>query len=560
MPNVPFRRNSPKIGRNDPCPCGNGRKFKLCHGRPEFELPNLIASANLEKKLIEEGKRRFEKHKAREIQRQKQQGLGRPIISIEHKGLRFVAVGNRVHYGKWKSFADFLMNYIKTTLTVDWGNGEIAKPLEERHPLMQWYDRICRLQAQYFKGPDVTNSTPVSGAVSAYNRLAYNLYLIAHNVKDIQTRLIARLKNKDNFQGAFFETQVAAWLIKAGFELEYEDESDRKSRHCEFTATYLRTGEQYSVEAKSRQIETDHSSRPKVGRKLRDALEKKANHKRLIFLDLNKPLDTPETAEIAVDRAERIISQHEGMEIDGAPAPPAYVCITNMSDQYLLDRTQLGTIISFRGFKIDDFMGVQFPSLRDAARARERHWPMHQLRKSMEEHGEIPQTFSGELPSEVFAEKPSPRLRIGQFYAVQGADGKEVKGKLTHATVGGNNAHGILYDPDTNRSFQATWPLTPDEVADYEKHQDTFFGEYQKQGRRVETAMEMFDFFVEGFQDTPKERLIELLANAPKREQLPLMSQKDLVELLAERYTMGMIAKGFAVKSPRNKRRGPPSK
>lgn len=26
------RRSAPKVGRNDPCPCGSGRKFKLCHG------------------------------------------------------------------------------------------------------------------------------------------------------------------------------------------------------------------------------------------------------------------------------------------------------------------------------------------------------------------------------------------------------------------------------------------------------------------------------------------------------------------------------------------------
>jgi preprotein translocase subunit SecA len=23
-----------KVGRNDPCPCGSGKKYKLCHGRP----------------------------------------------------------------------------------------------------------------------------------------------------------------------------------------------------------------------------------------------------------------------------------------------------------------------------------------------------------------------------------------------------------------------------------------------------------------------------------------------------------------------------------------------
>lgn len=27
------RREAPKVGRNDPCPCGSGRKFKLCHGK-----------------------------------------------------------------------------------------------------------------------------------------------------------------------------------------------------------------------------------------------------------------------------------------------------------------------------------------------------------------------------------------------------------------------------------------------------------------------------------------------------------------------------------------------
>ncbi len=29
------RRESPKVGRNDPCPCGSGLKFKKCCGRPE---------------------------------------------------------------------------------------------------------------------------------------------------------------------------------------------------------------------------------------------------------------------------------------------------------------------------------------------------------------------------------------------------------------------------------------------------------------------------------------------------------------------------------------------
>ncbi len=30
---APFKRNDPKVGRNEPCPCGSGKKFKQCHGK-----------------------------------------------------------------------------------------------------------------------------------------------------------------------------------------------------------------------------------------------------------------------------------------------------------------------------------------------------------------------------------------------------------------------------------------------------------------------------------------------------------------------------------------------
>ena len=31
-PPVTIRRETPKVGRNDPCPCGSGKKYKHCHG------------------------------------------------------------------------------------------------------------------------------------------------------------------------------------------------------------------------------------------------------------------------------------------------------------------------------------------------------------------------------------------------------------------------------------------------------------------------------------------------------------------------------------------------
>jgi preprotein translocase subunit SecA len=29
---APFVRSDRKVGRNEPCPCGSGKKFKHCHG------------------------------------------------------------------------------------------------------------------------------------------------------------------------------------------------------------------------------------------------------------------------------------------------------------------------------------------------------------------------------------------------------------------------------------------------------------------------------------------------------------------------------------------------
>jgi preprotein translocase subunit SecA len=29
----PFVRAGGKVGRNDPCPCGSGKKYKQCHGK-----------------------------------------------------------------------------------------------------------------------------------------------------------------------------------------------------------------------------------------------------------------------------------------------------------------------------------------------------------------------------------------------------------------------------------------------------------------------------------------------------------------------------------------------
>jgi hypothetical protein len=135
------------------------------------------------------------RHEAREHQRRLMQGLGRPIISFEDHGYRIVAVGSELRWSKaWRTFPDFLFDYIKAVLTPEWGNSELKKPEDERHPLMGWYRRVCDFQrAHPASAKDGIYEASMTGAVEAYLGLAYDLYLCAHNA-ELPELLLKRLR------------------------------------------------------------------------------------------------------------------------------------------------------------------------------------------------------------------------------------------------------------------------------------------------------------------------------------------------------------------------------
>ena len=191
-------------GRNDVCPCGSGRKFKRCHGSAGIDF-RVSPAASIDQDL----QHLIQQFEARELQRQQQQGLGRPIVSALSQGHRFVAVRGHLHFSKdWKTFHDFLMHYIKIVLGEAWGTSELRKAEAERHPILRWYSLVCKYQRDHVSPMAGTIRTaPMTGAVEAYLGLAYNLYLLAHNV-ELQDRMIKRLKDRPNFLGAYYETYV----------------------------------------------------------------------------------------------------------------------------------------------------------------------------------------------------------------------------------------------------------------------------------------------------------------------------------------------------------------
>ena len=285
------------------------------------------------------------------------QGLGRPIISFEDHDYRIVCVGNEVRWSKgWRTFPDFLFDYLKLILTPEWGNEELKKPESERHPLLNWYQKVCLFQQAQSRNADGLYQAEMTGAMKAYLGLAYDLYLCAHNA-ELPDLLLKRLRNRQTFEGALYEAYVIGSLAKVGFHIELEDETDSTRSHCELTATHKDSGRKFSVEAKtvastSRRAGSG-SDPPRIRGKLYDALCKQADHERMIFIELNragsvKPGEVPDWA--AKIDAEMAQAEAE-LTVLGQPAPPAYILVTNRGFMHDLDSTAVAEVGFACGFK-----------------------------------------------------------------------------------------------------------------------------------------------------------------------------------------------------------------
>ena len=429
-----------KIGRNQICPlCDSGKKYKRCCGNPLLEKPRLqkLSPRDIPKEIKEV----FEKHKANELIREQQQGLGKPILSLKHRDHQIVAVGKSLYFSpKWKTFPDFLSDYMKIITTGEWGNAEIKKPFEERHPAIQWYDDYCRYQKLHQKKEGEIFSAPVTGVVNCYLGLAYNLYLLKHNV-ELQKRFIERIKHLDQFQGAYYELIVANTLIRAGFILELEDEVDDTAKHCEFSATSQVTGKKYWVEAKMRVLDgvlgngnntgvkrkkSDPTSR--LTAQLKDALNKPADGERLIFIDVNAPSANDGVMPDWINQAIRRLDDKEKNLEEGQEA---YVFVTNVPFHHHLGEERVELALYAHGLGMSDFSKPGKKRLTQAYREKQKHIDAYNIVEYFRKYPHIPQNFDGLLSERTNAE----RLIIGESYFFEDLGDDGVVGEVTSATV-----------------------------------------------------------------------------------------------------------------------------
>lgn len=535
-----------KVGRNQPCPCGSGTKFKRCHGDSRVAMLHPPA---IDWAPVDRAGRQAEAVRTRRVQ---QQGLGRPIVSADVGGARVVAVGKRLYHSpKWQTFHDFLRDYLLGSLGANWSNAEQAEPVGERHPILKWYAQAAA-DAKGMVGPSDMTTGPMTGAIQAFLNLAYNIYLIAHHgegqeMADIFLRRL-RSTREDDFIGALFETYAAAAFLKAGFTLAYEETKAKASSCVEFVANWPATGEKFSVEVKSRvhsadpgaAEKVDEVKRLRVGSKLAKALAKAAAHTRVVMIEINVPdqIKATRTLEGWPAAALKQIRDNEGAKgADGQPLPPAYVFVTNHAFHNDLGGVGGRMQALAAGFRMDDFgPDVRYRGYAGVMAARDRHAPMTVLIASMKTHYEIPATFDGELPSTLAPGASPHRLRFGERYALPDADGNEQAGQFYNATVNRDTGevHGA-YELDDGRHVLAVTTLDAAELEEYRRYPDTYFGEVLKPSGRADTFVDLCDFLFESYQHTPRDKLLDMMANAQDIEHLRMLGQRDLAITYADR-------------------------
>lgn len=526
-----------KPGRNAQCPCGSGLRFKHCHGSVDsLDMDWQLMGAHLQNTIGAEVSR----NEAQEFQRREQQGLGKPIISATFNGYRLVAVGKQILYSKsWRTFHDFLYDYPKVALGREWWFSEMNKPLEQRHRILYWASRSYEQSKAFLEREGSEVAQPMTGAIESFLRFAYDLYSLKHAV-EIQQLLIDRIKCPDNFPGALYEVRVAAALLRAGFTLQPQDETDRRTTHVEFIATHTSTGTIYAVEAKRRE-----GKRMKVNRQISRALSKQSDHPRIVFIDTNDArleLGIKEPTPVALVEAQCQLKLFE-RDPSTATLPKAYIIVTYDPYEHHLNAIDLPSGIMLWGFHIEDLHpGAR--TLMEQVQIKRRHAPVFALLESMQQHRRVPVTFDGE-PEALSGRASQARLQVGRRMLVPGPDGAQIEATLESGVVmsGQREAWCVVCSDVPQRSIVRI-PLSDEELDAYTQHPKTFFGVIDRNAARSvpKTEMDWFNFLWESYSSTSRDRLIELLKGVPDIERLKVLDQEALATEYCARMAGVMLS------------------
>ncbi len=311
-----------KLGRNALCHCESGLKYKKCCEESDKQ-PAPSPARDTDGRLV-----------------------GREFIETPWEASSKVVrvVGDRIAISDPHiTRHEFFLDHLYRELGQDWWEAQQKLPETKRHPIERWWNLMRELQAGKVEGFEVRQegkrlyTAALPGDAKALLCLAYDSYTLGHAFA-LPSALLARLRHKDQFQGARYETAIAAVFVRAGFEIEWITDTSRKLP--EFIAR--REKIEIAVEAKSRHrsgILGRPGQPPDIGsldidvkNLLERALEKKTDRRPyVVCLDLNLPIVETVSAEDWISALEEKVLGHYGHETTGEREPFSVVLFTNYS-------------------------------------------------------------------------------------------------------------------------------------------------------------------------------------------------------------------------------------
>jgi hypothetical protein len=125
----------------------------------------------------------------------------------------------------------------------------------------------------------------------------------------------------------------------------------------------------------------------------------------------------------------------------------------------------------------------------------------------------FPTTFDGSLPSEKLG---AERIQIGQTYFFENAGIGGVVGTVTAATVNETERQVYLGVTTTEgKAIIVKGPMSEAAFDDYKAHPDAYFGKIQSAARNISDPFELFEWFMETYGKTPRDKILEWLGKAP---------------------------------------------
>jgi hypothetical protein len=351
------RARSSRLGRNDPCFCGSGRKFKKCclpHERTANFKP-VTAGQFSPKELaeIEQLGAEVERERQERLAVLRQFGIFVELVNtISHNGRKFylhaggISSINKEH----ATFHEILIYNLQQVLGVKWWNDQVAKPWDEMHHIARCFKHVSDTvkDRSQWEAVDENVSAKVSDGYGKYLlNLAFDIYILSHTGNTPPPDWIERLKSYDQFEGKRYEISVASIFARAGCKLEYLPDGRGMAKHPEFKATFPETGDMAYVEAKARtkagtlhtkgEFDLKKATQLKIVPLINAALKKETNNQPyFVFVDANFPENLiPSTpGKHWIEKVIDSLADHMGKPTPEVPFKYNFLAITNYSYHY----------------------------------------------------------------------------------------------------------------------------------------------------------------------------------------------------------------------------------